>query len=320
MHIQIVRTCLVAAALSFIAGFPNTLHAQPPGPGVLGAGSTGPFIYGISADWPFYRSQLIRFIPTGPMNSNDHIQGQNPITGIYSLVENVKGICQVTNTGTSADGKYYVTTGVFNDDPYFDGQLFEIDPTSSAANILGPPLAAAPGTIRDICFIGTFTGISAGIYGLRGGIELVRFNFTGGVFSPPVSIGFFTANLPAGFLARGLTWTLCNGVPELRITATGPSNLIKHYTCNPNTAALSYIGDILPSAPAVFTQANCGAGWVASSNELWVNGTDPTNTFIFYKFSQNLVPSWCPGNIPSVTAANIPYSGRNIEDFCTELY
>ncbi|MBK7408658.1 MAG: hypothetical protein IPJ40_11690 [Saprospirales bacterium] len=281
----------------------------------------GQLIYSISADFPFYRSQMIRFFSTGGLQSTDHIQGQNPNTGIGSLVKNVKGICRVTNTGTSADGKYYVTTGMFNDDPYFDAQLFEIDPNSSSANLLVPPVVAAPGTIRDICFIGTFSGIQAGIYGIRGGIELVRFNFSGGVFSPPVSVGFFTSALPVGYTAWGLSWTLCAGQPELLITARGQPNLVKYYQCDPNTAALTFIGDILPTAPAVFSFANCGIGWFASTDELWINGIDnTTNSQPVYKYNQSAVVPWCPGTAPLITSTNLPFSGRNVEDFCTELY
>lgn len=281
----------------------------------------GQIIYAVSADFPFYRSQMIRFFPTGGLQSTDHIQGQNPNTGIYSLVKNVKGICQVTNTGTSADGKYFVTTGMFNDDPYFDVQLFEIDPNSSAANLVVPPVVSAPGTIRDICFIGTFPGIQAGIYGIRGGIELVRFNFSGGVFSAPVGIGFFTSALPVGYTAWGLTWTLCAGQPKLLITARGQPNLVKYYQCDPNTAALTYIGDILPTLPAVFSFANCGIGWFASTDELWINGIDnTTNSQTVYKYNQSTVHPWCPGSASLITSTNLPFSGRNIEDFCTELY
>lgn len=278
------------------------------------------YYYGVSADWPLYRSQLIRFFPAGGMQSNDHIMGQNPVTGIFSFVENVKGICQVLNTGTGADGKYFVTTGMFNDDPYFDAQLFEIDPTTSSATILGPPIVAAPGTIRDICFIGSFPGIQPGIYGVRGGVELVRFHFSGGTFSAPVSVGFFTASLPAGYTAWGLSWTLCGGQPELIVTARSAANLVKYFKCDPNTGALTFTGDILPTAPAVFSLAHCGIGWFKTSDELWVNGNDPTSPFTVYKFGQNIVSTWCPGNAPLKTAANIPYSGRNIEDFCSKLY
>lgn len=286
--------------------------------GVLGG---QPLIYGISADFPFYRSQIIRFFPGGGHHSNDHIQGQNPNTGITSLVENVKGICVVSNTGTSADGKYFVTTGLFNDDPYFDEQLIEIDPFSASANLIVPPVAPAPGTIRDICFIGTFPGVQAGIYGIRGGTELVRFNFTAGAFSAPVSIGFFITQLPIGYTAWGLSWTLCSGQPQLIIMARGQPNLVKYYSCNPNTAVLTFLGDILPAAPLVYSFANCGIGWFANSNALWINGNDPvSNPLTVYKYNQNQVAPWCPGPGPVANSSPLPFSLRNTEDFCSVLY
>jgi hypothetical protein len=279
-------------------------------------------IYAISADFPFYRSQMIRLYPGGGLESTDHIQGQNPNSGVFSLVQNVKGICVVSNTGTSADGKYFVTTGMFNADPYFDAQLFEIDPTSSSANLISPPVVPAPGTIRDLCFIGgTFPGIQAGIYGIRGGVELVRFGFSAGSFSAPVSVGFFTTQLPIGYTAWGLTWTLCSGQPQLIITARGQPNLVKYYSCDPNTAALTFLGDILPAAPSIFSFANCGTGWFNASNTLWINGSDNTsNPFVVYKYNQNQIANWCSGTVPLVNSTPLPFSGRNIEDFCSELY
>lgn len=286
--------------------------------GVLGG---QPLIYAVSADFPFYRSQMIRFYPTGVFHSNDHIQGLNPNTGNISLIENVKGICRVTNTGTSADGKYYVTTGLFNADPYFDAQLFEIDPNAASANLIVPPVAPAPGTIRNICFIGAFPGIQPGIYGIRGGVELVRFNFSAGSFSAPVSIGFFNSQLPLGYTAWGLSWTLCSGQPQLLLTARSQANLVKYYDCNPNTAVLTFIGDILPAPPVLFSFANCGIGWFAGSNELWVNGIDNTsNPQTVYQYGQCQAAGWCPGNASQVPTVPMSFSGRNIEDFCTVLY
>jgi hypothetical protein len=326
-HMKIFQINLAAVALALFLGYPDPLFVPTGGTAepslqTIVTAENAPFIYAISADWPAYRSQLIRFSPTGLFQGNDHIQGQN-LSGVYSLVENVKGICVVTNTGTSADGKYYVTTGMSNPDPYFDAQLFEIDPTSSSANILGPPIVAAPGTIRDICFIGSFSGVPPGIYGIRGGNELVRFGFntSSGAFSAPLSVGFFTGTLPVGFSAWGLTWTLCGGVPELIIAARGAPNLVKYYKCNPNTAVLTYVGDILPTAPSVFSLAHCGIGWFASSNMLMVNGIDPNaHPLTVYKFNENVVSPWCPGVSALVTSVKLPLSGRNIEDFCTELY
>ncbi len=296
---------LAVCWLVLIEFFPTVLSSQP-------------LIYAISVDWPLYRSQLIRYYPNGTMNSNVFVEGQN-LVGTVSAIRNIKGICHIKNTGSPFDGKYLVTTGIFNPDPYFDEKLLEINPNTSSATIIGPPLMATLGTVRDICFIWSFPGIIPGIYGIKGGNELVRFNFNGTTFNPPISIGFFTGSLPIGYSVWGMTWTLCGGIPELIITARGSSNLVKYYKCNPNTGTLTYVGDILPTTPAVFSLAHCGIGWFATGNELWVNGIDNTYHLTSYKFGQSMVAPWCPGNSTLVTAVNSPWSGRNIEDFCSEL-
>lgn len=277
------------------------------------------YYFGVTQYMNSYPSQFIRFFTNGAMQSNDWVQGQDS-NGAWSLVKNMVGICEVTGMG-AANG-HYITTGTTGNALYFQKKLLKIDPNTSSVMVLGTPVYATPGTMKDICFIGTGnTGIAAGIYGLIGS-SLRRINASSG-FTTQSTIGTLTG-LATGFTPKGMSWTTgCGGAKELVVTATrGGFNVVKAYKCNPNTAALTFICDITPTAPEVFTNANCGIGWFAPANSLWVNGKNTTNSQAVYKYGQAAVSPWvntCSLPLPATPAIGLPVSFRNIEDFCSVL-